>query len=96
MITGIQENPPDSWKCCIDYSDIKPYIYSFLEELFKNPDRQRKYVRKYSIITEKDTPDKSCKYQIIYKMDGNTSRIIPILLNPKPCNNNPCLYIKNY
>lgn len=96
MITGIKENPPQSWKCCIDYSGLKEYIYTFLEELFRNSDKQKKYVKKNTIITEKDTPDKLCKYQILYKTDKNSSRIIPILIHPKPCNNNPCMYVKKY
>lgn len=96
MITGIKENLPQTWKCCMDYSDLKTYIYTFLESLFKNPDKQKKYVKNNVILTDKDTPDKKCKYQILYKMDTDSSRIIPVFINPKPCDNNPCMYNKKY
>ncbi len=96
LITGIKENPPFHWLCCVEYSGLRTYIYTFLVSFFKDSDRYKKYVRKKYIITDKDVPNKTCKYQIIYKMDENSSRMILLLIDPKPCYNNPCMYIKKY
>lgn len=95
MITGIKETPSQSWICCLEHSELKVYIYTF-QKNFQNPDKQKKYVKKNVILTEKDTLDKTSKYQILYKMDKNSSRIIPIFINPKPCDNSPCIYNTKY
>lgn len=96
LVTGLAGNPPQSWKCCVEYSKNGTYFLSFLKSVFSDHDKQRKYVQENSIITEKETPDRANMYSVLYKREKNSSRIIPVYLYPMPCDNETCMYNVNY